>query len=89
MCWLPPPPADQIGSLKVCDLPTFCPPTTGQTFPALLVIFIQGVECDEPGATIETLHVQKGHWRAALDVIFIRECSSEVKTCLPQAFDAY
>ncbi|CAN0531179.1 unnamed protein product, partial [Scytosiphon promiscuus] len=36
----------------------------------------QGVECDEPGATIHALPVDPGFWRAALNATFIRECSN-------------
>lgn len=41
---------------------------------------VQGVTCDEPGATIATLPVEEGYWRAARTVTFIRECPNPVNS---------
>ncbi|CAM9095530.1 unnamed protein product, partial [Laminaria digitata] len=37
----------------------------------------EGVNCAEPGATLQTLPVKEGYWRAALHVAYIHGCSNE------------
>lgn len=58
-----------------------------QTFPDLFrnTPCVQGVECDKPGTTLETLPVGEGYWRGALDTVFIRKCPNEV--CLQHRDD--
>ena len=40
---------------------------------------LQGVDCSEAGATLESLPIREGYWRAALDLSFSRECFNEVR----------
>ena len=49
------------------------PPVLGACF-----LCTKGVDCSQPGETLQTLSIKEGYWRADLDLSYSRECFNEV-----------